>query len=160
EHLTRVLASAAPRSAPSRDTVAVLLGTPGAVPYMPGVTGPLLRQVPGLRSLSLSLLSATVERSPLDVSRVHQLTHEWYTGTRWAALPTTELGGALRQEVLVQQRTETTCARALSEGALAYAPIAGREVALAVPDTLAPPHGLHRFHLVALREGAPHLSWA
>lgn len=159
-HLTQVVGETAPGAAVPAEAVALFLATPGALPEMLAVAGPLLRQVPGPRSLALPILDEAQRRSPLNVALRHFLAREWFTGTRWASLQAVELGGALPTELLTPPLSPLTCAEARNDGARAYAPLAEQAVTLQVPPSLAPPPALRRFSLVALRRGAPRLGWA
>lgn len=159
-HLTQVVGETPPGVAPPAEAVALFLATPGALPEMLAVAGPLLRHVPGPRSLALPILDEAQRRSPLNVALRHFLAREWFTGTRWASLPAVELAGALPTELLTPPLSPLTCAEARNDGARAYAPLAEQAVTLEVPPSLAPPPALRRFSLVALRRGAPRLGWA
>ncbi|MFO0577100.1 MAG: hypothetical protein U1A78_24105 [Polyangia bacterium] len=161
EQLTRVVAELAPGTAPPADVVDLLLRTPEALPYMLGAVGPLLRYVPGYRSQALPLLAQAQKRSPLDVTLRHALAREWFTGTRFTALPTVEMAGARRVQLLSPPHESITCAEATAEGIPAYVPLSETaESVLQVPDELAPPQTLHRFQLVSLRSGPPRLGLA
>lgn len=159
-HLTQVVGETAPGVAAPAEAVALFLATPGALPEMLAVAGPLLRHVPGPRSLALPILDEALRRSPLNVALRHFLAREWFTGTRWASLPAVELAGALPTELLTPPLSPLTCAEARNDGARAYAPLGEQAVTLQVPPSLAPPPSLRRFSLVALRRGAPRLGWA
>ena len=160
QHLTQVAAETRPGEAAPAEAVALLLATPGALPYMLGVAGPILRYVSGPRSLALPLLDAAQRHAPLNGALRHYLAREWFTGTRWASLPAIETAGAVATELLVPPLTAVTCAEARDEGMLAYTALPDKMVALQVPPSLAPPPFLHRFSLVALRRGVPRLGWA
>ncbi len=159
-HLTQVVAATPPGEAAPAEAVALLLANPGALPEMLAVAGPLLRHVPGPRSLALPLFDAAQQRSPLNVALRHFLAREWFTGTRWASLPAIESAGALPTELLTPPLSPLSCAEARADGARAYAPLGEQEVTLQVPPGLAPPPALRRFSLVALRRGEPRLGWA
>lgn len=160
DQLIRIVAATEPGAAPGPEAVALLRRTPGALPYMVESVGSLLRHVPAHRALALPLLAAAQQRSPLDVSLRHALSREWFTGSRWSALPTLELWGAERVELLMPPRESITCAEAEASAIPAYVPLRGNEVSLQVPDRLAPEKSLRRYPLFALREGAPRLGWA
>lgn len=160
EHLTRVLAKTEPGTAPSKDAVELLLAHPDALTFMPAFAGPLLRYVPGPRSLALPLLAAAQRRVPLDPVLRHYLTREWFTGSRWAALAALEMTGAQSVDLLAPPAQLTTCDEAGRQGARAYAPLSEKDAELDVPVSLAPESSLHRFHLVTLHPGAPRVNWA
>lgn len=160
QHLTQVVAETRPGEAAPAEAVALFLSMPGALPYMLAVAGPLLRHVPGPRSLALPLLDAAQKRAPLNGALRHYLAREWFTGSRWASLPAIETAGAVPTELLVPPLEPVTCAEARDYGMRAYAALTEQVVALQVPLSLAPAPFLHRFSLVALRRGAPRLGWA
>ena len=160
EHLTRVVAESEPTEPPSKATLALLMQHRAALAYMPAYAGPLLRYLPGPRSLALPLLAEAQSRSPLDETLRHHLSREWYTGTRWAMLPALEMAGAQLVDLLAPPNRLTTCDEATNQGALAYAPLSEKDAELQVPEALAPPGSLHRFHLVSLHGNAPKLGWA
>ena len=160
QHLTQVLAGLEPATAAPAEAVALLLRTPGALPYMMAAAGPLLRYIPGPRSLALPLLAAAQSQTPLNVALRHYLGREWFTGTRWSSLPAVETGGAMPIELLVPPLEPISCRDARDEGVRAYAPLGEGAVAWQVPASLAPSQHLRRFNLIALRRGAPRLGWA
>lgn len=160
EHLARLVAESEPGVPATADAISLLQKHRDALPFMMAFVGPLLRYVVGPRALSLPLLAEMQEQSPIDAARRHYLTREWFTGTRWAALPAIEVTGAQSVDLVAPPAQLTTCEEAVRQGARGYAPISEKEIALDVPKELAPASSLHRFHLYSLRTTAPRVGWA
>jgi hypothetical protein len=160
EHLSRRIAEREPGTAATPEALALLHQHPDALTYMPALVGPLLRYVPGPRSLALPLLAEAHDRSPLNDALRHYLTREWFSGTRWAALPAIEVNGAQPVDLVSPPAQLTTCEEAVRQGARGYAPLSEKDAVLEVPQSLAPASSLHRFHLFSLRQSAPRVAWA
>ncbi len=160
DQLIRVVAKTAPKQAAPAAAIQLLEATPEALPYMLPHVGPLLRYLPGQRARALPMYQQALRQSPLDAALRHYADREWYTGTRWTALPGSELGGAQSVSLLAPPLQPISCADAAAEGLRAFAPLGNQELTASVAKNLAPPPSLHRFDLISLRTGVPRLGWA
>ena len=122
----------------------------------PTWAGTLLRGQAGARAEALSLLGSAVRAHPLDRRLLRAAAREWWIGSRWASLPLEAGPSALASDVVMQSRSNVSCARASQDGSAAFVALPAGDVELRVPETQAAAPYLRRFHVLALRSDGSH----